>query len=172
MPDVVTTHSVWLEVPSLQRVVSELAAEAGNPSYVPHLTVAGGIDGDPNSTATALSAAAPVLPLGLSFARFGTQHEETRWFCLVADQTPSLARLFEAAAAVAGADAVQRFAGWPHVSLVYGTAAARVVWPDPLAPAERLGDTLFGDHPAAALTIWRTSGDVATWQRLHTVATA
>jgi hypothetical protein len=130
--------SLWLEVPALQPVVDALAREVGNPPFVPHLTLQGNVPHD-------LDLSAVAAPDELTLSSFGTQGVATRFFCLVADAAPTLPE-------------------WPHVSLLYGTDAARSRWPDPMAVAVRFGSSLFGRYDVAAVSLWATDGPVEEWR--------
>jgi hypothetical protein len=165
----VPKESIWLEFPTLQPVVDQLAAEAGDPPFVAHMTLVGTVPDDAGQDSPSLEAAAAAVtgPHDVRFPTFGTRYEEKRYFCLVAEAEPALMRLFAAVAEQLPGNATESFAAWPHVSLVYGTPEVRRRWPDPMQLSERFAELVPGPHRSSAVARWDTEGPVSSWRRLE-----
>lgn len=82
--EVPTKHSLWLKVPDLQSVVDQLAREASNPTFVPHLTLIGNFHGTSNEALDIATKIADAFKkrVAISLSGFGTKGEEFRYFCL------------------------------------------------------------------------------------------
>jgi hypothetical protein len=165
----VSKQSVWLEFPTLQPVVDELASEVGDPSFVAHMTLLGTVPDDASQDTPRLEAIAAAVtgPLDVRFPSFGTRHEEKRYFCLVAEAEPALMRLFTSLDEQLPGNPTESFAAWPHVSLVYGTDEARRRWPNPMQLSERYAGLVPGPHRPSAVALWATDGPVSSWRRLE-----
>lgn len=160
--------SLWLEVPDLQPAVAALAADVGNPVFVPHLTLVGQLPWDADDERLDAAVRHPSPSATLRLSSYGTQHEGSRFLCLVADAGAELRAVFARLHDVMPGARAEHFAGWPHVSLLYGTPPAQRRWPDPLHARDRFGGALLGEHRAVAVSVWDTAGDVGSWRRLRT----
>lgn len=145
----------------LAALVEGLAARCGTPSFVPHVTLLGGLDAKVAVLERALvGLAACQPPLGLP-ALGATGHDEYfRRVVVELEATPELLRLRERALARLGAGSGRRFA--PHLSLVYG-------WlPDSEAAA--LAGEIAPELPAAircdTVALVRTQGPPAAWREV------
>ena len=161
-------HSIFIDFLTLQPVVDELATEVGNPTFMPHLTLAGHAIG--NSTeivAIAEQIAAQTEPFTITFKGFGTEHREFRFFCLLAERCNAMTQLYARVHRALPATAAETFVDWPHVSLFYGTAAARAKYPNIDSLVQRYGTELDGEQSVASISVWETNGPVESWRHVQ-----
>jgi len=163
-------HSIFIDFPLLQPTVNELAAEVGNPSFMPHMTLAGNAIGE---TAVIIAAAEQIAartePFTVNFKGFGTEHREFRFFCLLAAPSATLTRLYDRVHQALPQTAEETFVSWPHASLFYGTAMALAKYPeiDPLVA--RYGTKLDGEQSVGSISVWETNGPVPSWRQVRVI---
>lgn len=165
-------HSLWLNIPDLQSTVDELAGEAGNSTFVPHMTLIGNYVGT-NDQAVAVAQKIAKLfskELTVDFSGFDTKGEEFRFFCFLAKPNGELDRLYGCAHGAYSPAAQETFRDWPHASLLYGTELARSAFPDLELLKARYGETLDGPRTFNEIAVWDTSGDVEDWRLIGSVA--
>lgn len=160
-------HSLWIELPQLQPVVDELAADTDNPSFTPHLTLGGNLKGSADKLIDKLSPRAQKLKsFQLPLANFDTKGEEWRYFCLMAKLNPGLKKFFAHVHELFPDLAPENFIEWPHVSLLYGTPSARQRYPSIGPLMHKYGSALNEKYPVTTLALWQTAGPVESWQQV------
>lgn len=165
-------HSLWLTLPDLQPTVDELAREAGNPAFIPHMTLVGNYQGTSREAMT-LAQRISVLfssQLSIDFSGFDTRYEEFRFFCFLARPSYELDRLYECTHESYKPAPQEPFRGWPHVSLLYGTESAKKAFPDLDELKARYGNTLDGIRNFSEISIVGTNGSVESWNLVGLVA--
>ena len=163
-------HSIFIDFPLLQPTVNELAAEVGNPPFMPHMTLAGNATGVTAAIiAAAEQIAAQTEPFTVNFKGFGTEHREFRFFCLLAAPSATLTRLYDRVHQALPQTAEETFVSWPHASLFYGTPMALAKYPeiDPLVA--RYGTKLDGEQSVGSISVWETNGSVPSWRRVKVI---
>ena len=161
-------HSIFIDFPTFQPVVNELATEVGNPTFMPHLTLAGNAIGNANEiVAIAEQIAAETEPFTITFKGFGTENREFRFFCLLAEPSAALTKLYAQVHRLLPTTAEETFVSWPHASLFYGTTAARAKYPDIDSLVQRYGTKLDGEQSVASISVWETNGPVPSWRRVQ-----
>lgn len=165
-------HSLWLSAPDLQPVVNELAKEATNPTFTPHLTLIGNFQGTMQEAMDIARKIAQTFnnALTVKFSGFGTQNEEFRYFCLLAEKSQELDELYKYVHQFYAPAASETFRNWPHISLLYGTESARLAFSDTRKLQARYATTLEGARTFGYIEVLESEGGVTDWCSVGTVA--
>lgn len=160
-------YSIFMNLPVFIGVVDLLAKEVKNPSFMPHVTLAGHIQ-QPKEQAilSTRQIAAALATVELNFEGFDTQNREFRYFCLMIKPSNELARVYEVVHQFIPEVTQESFKAWPHVSLLYGTKAATERYPLITPLKERFGTSLNVVQSVKHISLWDTSGDVDTWKEI------
>lgn len=146
-------------------VIDRLAAEPGGPRFVPHVTVAAGLEaGEHEATRALTSLVADLPPFDVSFSEFGCEQEYFRALYLRAEPCAQLGALREAALR---AWALPQAPYLPHLSLLYssgvGAGRKRAILGD-------VGITLPLTLLFDAVELWADPGQgVSGWRRVARV---
>jgi len=163
----VEKYSIFINFPQLRALVDQLATEVGNPSFMPHVTLAGHIHASrEEAVELTKGVAATARPFELEFNGLGTQNREFRFFCLLARPSADLKNIYSIVHNMIPDVSDETFNTWPHASLLYGTPSAVKMYPriDPLI--ERFGQTLDGMYAVSNISLWETSGPVERWNEI------
>lgn len=145
--------------------INSLAERFGTPSFGPHLTLLGGLDGPEGEIlrqSTVLARALPHLELRLS----AIEGSDAYFRCVFArvESTAELVLARERALELFGRQGEPPFT--PHISLMYGRLA-----PETKPPMIRaLGEQLVGAVVSRQLQVMRTQGSPDRWQCLASLA--
>jgi hypothetical protein len=172
--ELVKKHSLWLTMLDLQPTVDELAEEAGNPTFIPHMTLIGNYVGT-NDDAISLAqkiAKSFGRQFAVDFSGFDTRNEEYRFFCFLAKPNSELDELYEHVHEAHSPAAQETFRSWPHASLLYGTESAQSAFPSLDALKARFGETLDGTRNFNEIAVFDTSGGVKAWSLIGSATLA
>lgn len=145
--------------------INSLARGFGTPTFRPHLTLLGGLEGPEGEIvrqSTALAQALPHLELRLR----GIEGSEEHFRCVFAtvEPGPELVQARGRALELFGRHREPAFT--PHISLMYGRLAAETK----SAMLRALGESLVGSLMSRELQVMRTQGPADRWQPLATLA--
>lgn len=179
------TYSLWLEpgptAPALPKLAAVISAGPG-PAFVPHVTLAGGVDlPDHEAAATAARAVAARLPssgVRVHLTRIATGTTYHQCVYALVEKTPEVEAAAKAARAAVGAALTRTTGGgagddqgeaaasssyMPHVSLLYSDDAAdRAAF---ATACERdLGDVGALSFAGVRVTAWTSGGPVQAWE--------
>jgi hypothetical protein len=157
-------YSLWL-VPQnnvreeLQQLIDELARVAGSPTFVPHITVIGGVDGEIDALrGKAIALAASTAPFKVYLYDLILGDEYHTAVTLNAYHMGQLSELNRLAQTYFRTTSTYR----GHLSLAYGkfTSDERLGLVDRVSRAGILGHSLH----LTSIELWRTEGKVSEWR--------
>ena len=162
--------SLFLDLPQLKNTVDSLAIEVGNPSFMPHITLASHLSMDATSVIEGVkSIAGMTKPFDITFDGLGTENREFRFLCLLAVQSEPLKRLYGQVHQTFPVSSKETFVAWPHASILYGTQKTIEKYPTIEPFLDRFGDSLNTTTKIDAISIWDTSGSVAQWKLVESI---
>jgi excisionase family DNA binding protein len=160
-------YSIWI-VPegeakaNLQSHINTLAQEVNTPRFVPHVTVAAGIEASPDDLRNVFerveNLAEGLGRFSVALSGIGMLNEEHRSLFLHADSY-ILDSIYRKAKDLFPDAEVEKFRDLPHLSLIYGMLPT--ITKNELIESHPIDNLEFS---VEALKLYRTNHDEATWQ--------